>query len=55
MRPITGIQLIHDLVRSGKLTAKDGATLLQLRAEIEYARKPRWERALRFVARAVFG
>jgi hypothetical protein len=50
-----GTRTVHDLVRSGRITPADGALLLQLRAEIEYARKPRWERALRFIARVVFG
>jgi hypothetical protein len=44
-------QLIHDLVRQGRITPAQGALLLQLRAEIAYARKPWWERWLRFVGR----
>jgi hypothetical protein len=36
-----GTRTIYDLVRSGRITPADGALLLQLRAEIEYARKPR--------------
>lgn len=43
---------IHSLVSSGRITPADGALLIE---EIEYARKPRWERALRFVWRGVFG
>jgi hypothetical protein len=49
------VQIIHDMVRNGRMTAHVGAMLLQLRAELKYARKPWWERALRFVGRVVFG
>lgn len=49
-----GTRTIYDLVRSGRITPAEGALLMQLRAEIEYARKPRWERALRFLWRMVF-
>jgi hypothetical protein len=55
-RPMTilhiGTRTIHDLVRSGRITPAEGALLIE---EIEYARKPRWERVLRAVVRAVFG
>jgi hypothetical protein len=47
-----GTRTIHDLVRSGRITPAEGALLIE---EIEYARKPRWERVLRAVVRAVFG
>lgn len=38
--------MIHDLVREGRITPADGALLLELRRELAWRRKPRWERAL---------
>lgn len=41
-------QLIHSLVRQGRITP---AQVLQLRAELAYARKPWWERVIYRIAR----
>lgn len=54
-RAMNATSLIHDLVLSGRITPAQGAMLLQLRAELAYARKAWWERAASFVGRVVFG
>lgn len=48
-------QSIHDLVRTGRLTAEQGALLMEIRVRLAYARKPWWERAVRMLGRVVFG
>lgn len=50
-----GTQLIYDLVSSGRITPEDGARLIEFRRRLAYARKPWWERAVRFAWRVVFG
>lgn len=49
------VQLIHDLVCSCRITSADGALLLQLRHELQWARRPWWEKAALFVAYLIGG
>ena len=45
---------IHDMVRDGRVTAEQGAQLLDLRRQILWHRKPVWKRVLIVLWRAVF-
>lgn len=45
------VHLIHDLVRTGQATPEQGALLLQLRRDIERARRPWWHKAAVFIGR----
>jgi len=49
----TGVQKIHDLVREDRITAEQGAWLLQLREELRLARRPWWQKALSFIWRVL--
>lgn len=49
------VHVVHDMVRTGRITPAQGAMLLQLRREIAWARQPWWVRALRVLGRMVFG
>ncbi len=49
------VHLIHDLVRTGRATPAQGALLLQLRAELQWARLPWWRKALAIVGRVIAG
>lgn len=46
---------VHDLVCSGRITAEQGARLLELRRLIAWKRMPWWERTLIVLCKAVFG
>lgn len=46
--------LIHDHVRCGRITPEQGSWLLELRRELAWRRRPRWQRALILLVRAVF-
>lgn len=48
---IRALRSVHDLVRSNRITP---AQVLKIRAELAYARKPWWERALRVAGRVFF-
>jgi hypothetical protein len=45
---------IHDLVRDGRISAHDGAMLLELRRLIAWRRLPWWKRWLHILVVAVF-
>lgn len=47
-------QSIHDLVRTGRLTAEQGALLMEIRVRLAYARKPWWERVGRFLWKVIW-
>lgn len=47
------VQRIHDLVREGRITPADGATLLELREELRLRRRPWYVRATHFVWRVL--
>lgn len=48
------VSLIHDLVRSGRMTPADGALLIEFRRELAHRRRPWWVKAVEVLARAVF-
>lgn len=43
---MTGIALIHDLVRTGAITPSQGADLLEFRRQLAWYRRPWWQRLL---------
>lgn len=51
----TGVSAVHDMVREGRITPAEGATLLQLREELRLARRPWWQKFLSFLYRAFLG
>lgn len=53
--PGAAVQRIHDHVRMGRITAGQGADLLQLREELRLARRPWYVRALHFLWRLLCG
>lgn len=49
------VQDIHDLVRNGRMTAADGARLLEYRAELAWKREPLWFRIVSRLAQLLGG
>lgn len=47
------VQRVHDLVREGRISAHDGAMLLELRRQIAWRRLPWWVRWLDILMAAV--
>lgn len=55
MTELSAVQRIHDLIRTERITAEQGAMLLDLRHRLRLARRPRWRKALSFLGRMLFG
>jgi hypothetical protein len=50
---MSGVSVILDLARRGRITPVQGATLLELRRELAWRRQPLWYRALVALFRAL--
>lgn len=49
------VYIIHDLVREGRITPEQAAMLLQMRRDLQRARRPRIVKFFSFIGRLVFG